>query len=188
VNAVSSQSDDPRVLNDDLAWCLSNAPVPVRDAWPLRLLPAFLRTPLKARIAARQYEQTLITLWEKSPHLLEDIGVILVPDGDLADHLIAAPNRVFKHVMAPDFALAKQAVAAVQPKPAVAPVPRPSATRQVSDRTLPDTLQADVQPHGPQAQSVSRDAFRRLMNAGFQWHRDPNIPRSLLLWHQDLVR
>jgi len=98
------------------AWYLRNAPVPARDAFPLRLLPAYLRTPLKARIAARQYEQTLI----------------------------AAPNRVFEHVMVHDLALAKRAVAAVQPKPAVALVPRPSATRQVSNRTLPDTLQADV--------------------------------------------
>ena len=123
----------PQTLNADYAWHLSNPPAPVAvsapDAWPLRLLPAFLRTPLKARIAARKYEQVLIAMWDNAPHLLDDIGVMLAPADGMADHLVAAPARVIAHARAHGLIQPPQ-VAATQSRPAMAPAPRTAATVQ----------------------------------------------------------
>lgn len=147
VNFLANEKDMPQTRNADYDWYLSNAPAPVasaaRDSWPLRLLPAFLRTPLKARVAARQYEQTLIAMWDSSPHLLEDIGVILAPAEGLADHLIAAPARVVEHVMAHGAIPAEQA-AVRQTQPAMAPAPRTAATVQRSNTDRPRMRQVNV--------------------------------------------
>lgn len=133
VDILTLSKGMPQTLNADYAWHLSNPPAPVAvsapDAWPLRLLPAFLRTPLKARIAARKYEQMLIAMWDNTPHLLDDIGVILAPADGLADHLVAAPARVIAHARAHGLIQAKQA-AATQSQPPMAPAPRTAATVQ----------------------------------------------------------
>ena len=147
VNVLTRSNGLPQTLNADYDWYLRNGPAavasPARDAWPLRLLPAFLRTPLKARVAARKYEQTLIAMWDSSPHLLEDIGVMLAPAEGLADHLIAAPARVVEHVMAHGAMQAEQA-AALQTWPAMAPAPRTAATVQRSNTDRPRIRQVGV--------------------------------------------
>src|SRR4051812_1672501 len=85
---VSHTGGMPETMNADYPWHLSNRPAPgafaARDAWPLRLLPSFLRPPLKARITAWKYQRTLIAMWDNSPHLLDDIGVIFAPADQLA--------------------------------------------------------------------------------------------------------
>jgi hypothetical protein len=113
LTSILGQNTAAQSANDDLAWHLANKPAATPDPWALRLLPAFVRTPLKARIAARQYEATLIAMWENSPHLLDDIGVVLSTEGNLPEHLAAAPARVIEHVKA---SIHEQAAAA-QPQP-----------------------------------------------------------------------
>ncbi len=104
VNLMTRGNPPPRTLNADYAWHLDHLPVEVaavaRDPWLLRLLPQSLRAPLKARLAARKYERTLIHLWEISPHLLNDIGVTFTPITASDDHLIAAPAGLVAHVLA----------------------------------------------------------------------------------------
>ena len=104
VNLMTRGNPPSRTLNADCAWYLETQPVAVpvvaRDAWPLRLLPQALRAPIKARLAARKYEQTLIKLWETSPHLISDIGVTFSPIKGSQDHLVAAPAGLVAHVAA----------------------------------------------------------------------------------------
>lgn len=104
VNLMTRGKPAPRTLDADYAWYMETHPVatPVvtRDAWPLRLLPQSLRAPIKARLAARQYEQTLIKLWEISPHLISDIGVTFSPVKGSQDHLVSAPAGLVAHVAA----------------------------------------------------------------------------------------
>jgi hypothetical protein len=98
LNLISGSAAQTEPMNDDLAHFLRHAPTPARDAWYLRMLPAFAREPLNARIAARRHDEALIRLWELSPHLLEDIGFVLTSEGTLPDHLSAAPAQVINHV------------------------------------------------------------------------------------------
>lgn len=109
-------------LNEDHNWYLSNAPVATPTSWTMRLLPAFVRTQIKARQAARAYESKLIEIWETSPHLLDDIGVVLSTDGNVPADLHAAPASVVDHVNA--ITQEKASVAAVTPadETPVAPV------------------------------------------------------------------
>ncbi|MCC5975646.1 MAG: hypothetical protein JJT81_16560 [Rubellimicrobium sp.] len=115
LNLISGETVDPRNLNQDYAWHLRTLPTPERDPWPMRLLPGFLRKPLKARIEARRYEQSLIALWETSPHLLDDIGVAVSTDVNLSDSVILAPAEVIAHVTSANNAKAAPAPQA-QPK------------------------------------------------------------------------
>lgn len=145
VDALTHTKTEPCSLNADYAWHLSqaaaSAPVEPRDAWPLRLLPAFLRTRIRARLAAREYERKLISMWELSPHLLKDIGVMVGPDETLTDHLVAAPPRVIEHVVAAQAAaegLPKQAPVAAPGPAAAAPVPkRAPAMRHAGQGIVP---------------------------------------------------
>ena len=88
----------PLSMNEDVIAHLAAEPVAAKDALPLRLLPGFVRGPLKAWIAARQYEKSLIRVWNVSPHLLNDIGIVLTATARLPQHLVAAPERVIAHV------------------------------------------------------------------------------------------
>ena len=92
-----SQNEDVIAHHDAI---LAAAPTAAAEALSLRLLPGFLRIPLKAWIAARSYERTLMRVWNVSPHLLNDMGIVLTADGSLPDHLTAAPQRVLDHVAA----------------------------------------------------------------------------------------
>ncbi len=102
VSALSGTTSQPETLNEDCAHYLRNAPAKDRESLPWRLLPQVLRTPMKARLAARRHERSLINMWEISPHLLKDIGVVLSNGAILPDHLVPAPARVIKHVAAVD--------------------------------------------------------------------------------------
>lgn len=97
VNLVSGQAAPRRALNEDHAFLMAQAPKarPVWHLWPARLVQAFA-----ARRAARRHEEALIQLWEVSPHLLDDIGVVDDPRAVLPDHLVAAPPRVAVHIRA----------------------------------------------------------------------------------------
>ena len=153
VHLLSMDAGRPQTLNADYAWHLDNPtpPVaaPVRDAWLMRLLPSVVRTPLKARLAARAYDRTLIAMWDNSPHLLDDIGVMFAPAEGLADHLIPAPARVVNHVRAHGLIPVDQtpAVIPAQPPVALAPValaPRSGAAPQRSNPDRPGTLPAGI--------------------------------------------
>lgn len=102
VSAMSGATSYPETLNEDYAHYLLNAPAKARESLPWRLLPQVLRAPIKARLAARRHERSLINMWEISPHLLKDIGVVLSNGAVLPDHLVPAPARVIKHVAAVD--------------------------------------------------------------------------------------
>jgi hypothetical protein len=86
-------------LNEDYAHYLQTAPAAERDPWPMRLLPASIRNALKDRRAARDYENSLIAMWENSPHLLDDIGVVVSTGRDVIEGHVAAPSRVVEHVL-----------------------------------------------------------------------------------------
>lgn len=109
VSAVTGAPSQPETLDEDYAHYLRNAPARAREALPWRLLPQVLRAPMKARLAARRHERSLINMWEISPHLLKDIGVVLSNGAILPDHLVPAPARVIKHVAAVDPAQILQA-------------------------------------------------------------------------------
>ena len=96
--ALVGHGNDIETLNDDYAFYLKTAPTATPDPWPLRMLPSFVRNGVKARMEARQYEKTLITMWENSPHLLDDIGVVLSTDRKIVDGLVEAPAGVIDHV------------------------------------------------------------------------------------------
>jgi hypothetical protein len=102
LDVLAGKSVKPAGRNEDVIAHMDAmaASAPARDAWYLRLLPGFARTPLKAWIIGREYERSLIGLWNVSPHLLADMGVVLTGNGKLPDHLTAAPERVINHVAA----------------------------------------------------------------------------------------
>jgi hypothetical protein len=102
VSAMSETTSQPEACNEDHAHYLRNAPAKARESLHWRLLPQGLRAPVKARLAARLYERSLINMWEISPHLLKDIGVVLSNGSILPDHLYPAPAGVIKHVAAVD--------------------------------------------------------------------------------------
>ena len=102
VSAIMGETTRPEPRNEDYAYHLRNAPTPTPDPLPLRLLPQILRAPLKAHLAARRYEGSLIEMWQVSPHLLKDIGLILTKGADLPDHLTSAPDPVIAQVAAID--------------------------------------------------------------------------------------
>lgn len=130
LSLIDSRSQEPQSNDADYDWHLHNEPVQRPEPWLMRLLPAALRKRLKDRSAAEQYERALIDLWEKSPHLLEDIGVVAATVGPIADHLCAAPDRVSEHVMA---GLAERQAAALalraHERAAVAAAPAPAPAR-----------------------------------------------------------
>jgi uncharacterized protein YjiS (DUF1127 family) len=92
--APASLNKDVRVHEDRMALeaAVERAALPLY----LRLMPRALR----AWVQKRQTEQQMIRLWEISPHLLDDAGVVLARGLDLPDHLIAAPTRVIEAVAA----------------------------------------------------------------------------------------
>lgn len=100
LDMLAGKSAQPISMNADVVAHQQDTPVAAPDAWPLRLIPGFVRGPLKARIAARKYERSLIRLWDTSPHLLQDMGVVLTTSGELPGHLVPAPARVMDHVAA----------------------------------------------------------------------------------------
>lgn len=100
MDALHGKSVQPATLNEDYAVYLRDAPVPTPQRRSLRLFASILIASLKARIKARRNEKSLIKLWEISPHLLKDIGIVLTATGKLPDHLIVAPERVIEHVAA----------------------------------------------------------------------------------------
>ena len=143
LSLVNSRASEPETLDADYAWHLKNAPIPTPDPWPIRLLPAFLRTRLKARAAAQSYEKTLINLWETSPHLLDDIGVVLSTDGTLPENHVAAPDSVIGHVKASKAEQEAAAAAlALQGPATVAPVPATAVLAQRPQRAIPSGLPA----------------------------------------------
>ena len=97
VDLISGLTPPRPELNEDYAYFAAQ-PRPQHSAW--YLLPAVLIRSLRDRRAARRYEQSLIDLWTLSPHLLDDIGVVLGQYDDLPDHLVAAPPRVVAHIRA----------------------------------------------------------------------------------------
>ena len=94
VYKIMGQSTEEDSGNTDFAHHLSHKPALTPDPLYLRLLPRIIRRPLKAHFEARAYEKTLVRIWETSPHLMEDIGVVFEPRKDLPDHLVVAPQRV----------------------------------------------------------------------------------------------
>lgn len=124
LTVILGSEDTLDTRNDDYNWHLKAKATPTQDPWFLRLLPGFVRTPLKARREARHYEDTLISLWETSPHLLSDIGVVLSTNLAIPEHLVAAPARVIDHVKttAGELAAATAVEQAVEMPAASAPV------------------------------------------------------------------
>lgn len=102
VSVLMRETTGPETLNEDYAHYLGNTPAPIRGPLLWRLLPKGLRAPLKARIQAWRYEKSLIAIWQNSPHLFDDMGVILSKGAVLPDYLVAAPQRVIRHVAAID--------------------------------------------------------------------------------------
>jgi hypothetical protein len=100
LDVLAGKSMEPAPLNEDVAAHRNNTLYVTPQPWPMRLLPGFV----KSWIAAQKYERSLVRLWEVSPHLLNDMGIVLTAQGSLPDHLVAAPVRVIKHVgaMAPE--------------------------------------------------------------------------------------
>ena len=109
VDLFSGQNPPWSELNEDYAYFAAQHP-PQHSAW--YLLPAVLIRSLRDRRAARRYEQSLIDLWTLSPHLLDDIGVVLGQYDDLPDHLVAAPPRVVAHIRAQGALVAEKTPAA----------------------------------------------------------------------------
>ena len=113
-----SRNEDIAAYQDALfVAATAAAPTAAAEAFALRLLPRFVRTPLKAWIAARKYERSLVRVWNVSPHLLNDMGIVLTANGTVPGHLTAAPQRVLDHVAA---LAPKQIVAADLRYPATA--------------------------------------------------------------------
>ena len=109
VDVISGQTTFRPELNEDFAYLAAQHP-PQYTAW--YLLPAALIRSLRDRLAAWRYEQSLIDVWTLSPHLLDDIGVVLGQHDDRLDHLVAAPPRVVAHILAQGAALAEKTPAA----------------------------------------------------------------------------
>ena len=109
VDTLSGQTTVRPELNEDCAYHAAQHPKQHTAWYPL--LAALIRA-LRAKLAARRYEKSLINLWSISPHLLDDIGVLLGDYDATADHLVAAPPRVKAHILAQGGALAEKAPAA----------------------------------------------------------------------------
>ena len=98
---VSGGSTGRAWLNDDERFYEDLKILEARNAkttvpFYLRILPRALRTMFESR----QYENALIERWQISPHLLDDMGIILGERRVLPDHLIPAPSRVLDFVAA----------------------------------------------------------------------------------------
>lgn len=102
VNLVSGQQALRQELNADFAFLTAQRRASGTRGGGAGLLgwPARLLRDHAAKRAARQHEEALIKLWDVSPHLLEDIGVVDAPNAALPDHLVAAPSRVAEHIRA----------------------------------------------------------------------------------------
>lgn len=101
VDAVGSTANRKPELNEDYEFHLrAEEKALATKPWFLRMLPALLRNPLEARLAARSRDRMLIDLWETSPHLLRDVGVVLTDNEALPEHLVAASTRLRDHVAA----------------------------------------------------------------------------------------
>lgn len=102
VDLLDHTSDGPVHPNADYAHHLQAMAI-ARSAhgpWFKRLLPGKMIAAVGDWLATRRREEALIKAWENSPHLLEDMGVVLTRSTDLPDHLVAAPQRVYEHVAA----------------------------------------------------------------------------------------
>ena len=86
---------------------------------------------LQASIAKRRYENALIELWHVSPHLLDDIGVVLGRAHNLPEHLIPAPIRLLEVVAA---TAPEKVVAAELAFPPAAPEATISAASAIQPR------------------------------------------------------
>lgn len=131
VSAARSAADEAATLNADYAHYLLTAPVHPREPLLWRLLPKDMRASLKARSEARRHEDELIALWNTSPHLLLDIGMVPSEDAVLTEDLVRAPKRVIAHVEA---VTAAEKAAAKGPIPAevMPPVARKRTSRKAS--------------------------------------------------------
>lgn len=121
VNLLSGQSlPEQSCRNDDLSHYLLHRAKAERRRW----LPGRILDMWRARAATRRYEDNLVTLWEISPHLLDDIGVVLDVRGDLPKDAVPAPARVAERIAA-----LRPAMPAPQPSPTpeVLPTPAPVA-------------------------------------------------------------
>lgn len=99
LTSLVSGENARETLNEDYAHYLKTAQASARDPWPMRLLPSSIRKALKDRRTARDYENSLIAMWENSPHLLDDIGVVVSTGRDVIEGHVAAPARVVEHVL-----------------------------------------------------------------------------------------
>ena len=104
LDVLAGKSGAPQSTNEDVAAHQSEIHKASPDHFALRLLPGIIRRPLSSWIAARRHERDLVRLWEVSPHLLDDMGIVLTDKSTLPEHLVAAPARVIEHVaaLAPD--------------------------------------------------------------------------------------
>ena len=132
VDLVSGRLLGPACLNEDqrvhketraLKAIIAMAAVPFH----LRLLPRALR----AMIESRRYENALIERWHLSPHLLDDIGVVLGRAQNLPQHLIPAPIRLLELVAA---AASEQVAAAELAFPPAVPEATISAASAIHPR------------------------------------------------------
>ena len=132
VDLVSGRLAGHACLNEDqrvheetraLKARIAKAAVPLH----LRLLPRALR----AMIENRRYENALIERWHISPHLLDDIGVVLSRAQNLPEHLIPAPIRLLEVVAA---TAPEQVVAAELAFPPAAPEATISAASAIQPR------------------------------------------------------
>ncbi|WP_374427474.1 hypothetical protein [Tabrizicola sp.] len=115
VSGFAGAGAPTRIQNDDLAFHLCTAPAVHIPLWS-RLVPAGVRRWLDDRAVKRRQERDFIALWETSPHLLKDIGVLLTEATDLPDDLVAAPAKVIEHVNALEAAQATEARVQLPPE------------------------------------------------------------------------
>jgi hypothetical protein len=126
-------------LNEDYALYLLTSPASKRAGWPLRpRLSSFRNTP-KARMAARDYENALIAMWENSPHLLDDIGVVVAPGREILEGQVAAPDRVIEHVLARTAEKAPAVAARLRPEPAAITARPAPKIRAILPRLAPQS-------------------------------------------------
>lgn len=129
MSSMMGEATDTEPRNEDYAHHLRHAPAPERKPLWLRLSPKTLLAPVKAYLEARAYERQLLRVWEISPHLLDDIGVVLGRSTDLTEDLIEAPDRVVDQVESIERAKAvtavAQAAAPATPEPKAAAAKKP---------------------------------------------------------------
>ncbi len=133
VDLMSGRSAGHACLNEDqrmheetraLQASIAKAALPLH----LRVLPRALR----AMIEKRRYENALIERWQNSPHLLDDIGVVLSRAQNLPGHLIPAPIRLLEVAAA---TAPEQVVAAEVAFPPAAPEATISAASAIQPRS-----------------------------------------------------